>query len=148
MIISPSAFRLLGLELVWGSRNNQPPCRTERKAKEELIFQSSFGVSCDVCSHVWEHLFLKGKLKGKQQQKAKPAHLLWCLMFFKAYDNEIFLSSVLGTTEKTYRKWVWYIAIAISSLYDDIVSSLIYFSFKLVLTLSSNTIIILCCFYL
>ena len=123
MIISPSAFLFLGLEVVRGKHNNQPPRRTERKAKEELIFRSSYGVSCDICSHVWEHLFLKGKLKGKKQQKAKPTHLLWCLMFFKTYDNDIFLSSVLGTTEKTFRKWVWYITITISSLYDDIVSS-------------------------
>ena len=125
MIIAPSAFRLLGWDMIHHIPTNVPINRNacaSNEARQEAEFRSAFGISSAVCSHVWEYLSSSVR-KVNGQEKAKPTHLLWSLMFLKTYGTEIFLCCLLKTTEKTFRKWVWIIIESISNLYDDIVSS-------------------------
>ena len=128
MIIAPSAFRLLGWDMLHHIPINSPINRTTSstiEARREAEFRSAFGVSSAVCSHTWEYLSSSHE-KVKGQTKAKPTHQLWALMFLKTYDTEIFLCSLLSTSERTFRKWVWIMIEAISNLYDDLVSFLIF----------------------
>ena len=124
MIIAPSAFRLLGWDILHHIPINSPinhKTSATIEARQEAEFRAAFGVSSAVCSHTWEYLSSSiQKVNG--QGKAKPTHLLWSLMFLKTYGTEIFLCCLLLTTEKTFRKWVWIMIAAISNLYDDIVS--------------------------
>jgi hypothetical protein len=120
MIITPKAFLGLGLHVGYQQQLMQGvllPLVTSRVTRQKR-FRSLFGVSSDVCSHVWEYAFVNATIPAK----AKPEHLLWCLLFMKTYDSEAVLSTVVGVSEKTFRLWVWRLLEAISLLYDKIVS--------------------------
>ena len=126
MILSPSAFRLLGWDMLRHRPINVPINRATSntiEAREETEFRSAFGVSSDVCSHVWEYMATYETLK-ENGKAARPTHLLWCLMFFKVYNTENFLCSILQTTGKTFQKWIKIMTLAISSLYEVLVSIL------------------------
>ena len=123
MILSPSAFRLLGWDMLRHRPINSAINRATSdsiEAREEAEFRSAFGVSSDVCSHVWEYMVTYETLED-HVKTARPTHLLWSLMFLKVYSTENFLCSLLQTTGKTFRKWVWRMASAISNLYDIVV---------------------------
>lgn len=81
-------------------------------------FNSWFGTSAFVCSKIWKHILLLGPLK----RGCYPKRLLWCLMFMKSYPHEHIISVVLKTTEKTARKWIWYIVELIASISEKVVS--------------------------
>ena len=124
MIIAPSAFRLLGWDIIHRIPINASinhTASTTIEARREAVFRSAFGVSSDVCSHTWEYLSTSNRMV-EGQKKAKPTHLLWALMFLKKYETEIFLCCLLSTTEKTLRKWVWIMIEAVSNIHDDFVS--------------------------
>ena len=36
-----------------------------------------------------------------------PKHLMWGLLFLRCYVKEEVLSTLVGATEKTVRKWIW-----------------------------------------
>lgn len=93
-------------------------------------FRSSFGIGHDVCSQVWELM----TVYGTKPTKSLPKHLLWCLLFMKTYETEVFLSSLVGVAEKSFRKWVWAFIDAISQLYDRVVSTIFFLLFSTVFT--------------
>lgn len=63
-------------------------------------FRAFFGVSPNACSVAW-------KLIKDKPQSSEPKHLLWCLLFLKAYNKEHVNSALTGADEKTFRKWTW-----------------------------------------
>lgn len=75
----------------------------------ERRYRSIFGVTPDVTSSVWN-------LLEDLQSGSQPIHLLWALFFLKSYTTETVNSFIWRTTEKTFRKWVWYFIDKISLL--------------------------------
>lgn len=73
-------------------------------SKSSLIglrkFRSFFGVSPTICELLWTNM--KNKMSGSQTK-----HLLWCLLFLKAYNTEHINASIVNVDEKTFRLWVW-----------------------------------------
>lgn len=61
-------------------------------------FRTFFGVSPDVCSVA--RILIKHKPEGSE-----PKHLLWCLLFLKAYNKEHVNAALVEVDEKTFRKW-------------------------------------------
>jgi hypothetical protein len=121
MIITPKAFLTLGLNVINRPQIFQEVCipHVNGKNSRDKRFRALFGVSCDVCSHVWEYV----NAFEAASTKARPHHLLWCLLFVKTYASEAALSTIVGVTEKTFRLWVWRLIASISSLYNQVVST-------------------------
>jgi hypothetical protein len=68
-------------------------------------FKEMFGCSPFLCSLLWEWLSDPEQLSPSVGIHA--IHLLWALMFLKAYFTEAIGAALCGCDEKTYRKWVW-----------------------------------------
>ncbi|KAI9562432.1 hypothetical protein GHT06_009862 [Daphnia sinensis] len=62
-------------------------------------FRAFFGTSPLVCLVAWDILF------NARPSNSKPEHLLWALMLLKRYSIETFNATVIGVSEKTFRKW-------------------------------------------
>jgi len=102
----------LGLSLV-----NRPSNDSDHSKR---VFKSHYGCSAVVVMKCWSlirSLTLISSVKG-----LKPCHLLWALLFLKAYQTEMVLSSTTKASEKCTRKWVWLIIEAIAALEDHVVS--------------------------
>jgi len=109
----------LGLSLV------DRPSHTDNEYAKR-IFKSHYGVNPIVVMKCWSmihSLTLKASIKGM-----KCCHLLWALMFLKAYQTEMLLSSVTKATEKTSRKWVWLIVEEIAALEEHVVCVCLIFA--------------------
>jgi hypothetical protein len=121
MILTPKTFLVMGLNVVHQNVliKEQIITIVTGKSTKETRFRALFGVSSDVCSHVWEYIVT---LNPTTMAKTKPEHLLWCLLFLKTYNSEAVLSTVVGVTEKTFRLWVWRLIAVISCLYVRLVS--------------------------
>lgn len=72
-------------------------------------FRSFFGVSPNVCSVAW-------KLMKNKPPQAEPKHLLWCLLFLKAYNTEHINATLVEVDEKTFREWTWKFVDLLASL--------------------------------
>ena len=94
--MSVEDFWILGNQLT-GHNVNQ--CR----ATGHRRFREFFGVSPVICSIIWDILVSVQSIPSS----GKPCHLLWTLLFLKRYLTEHVMSSIVGTDEKTIRKWVW-----------------------------------------
>ena len=81
-------------------------------------FKAFFGVSPMLCATTWNWLDADDNVPNR----AGIVHLLWMFLWLKLYDTENVLCSICGTTEKTYRKWVWIMLAAINKI-DDAVST-------------------------
>jgi hypothetical protein len=114
VIYSPSAFLILGLQIA--KKKDARSNKAERR-----FFQSAYGTSPEVCSHTWDYV----NHYKVVPRKASPHHLLWAMIFLKSYASEAFLSALVGTTEKTYRKWIWVMVKSISRLYSKVVSKVL-----------------------
>jgi hypothetical protein len=104
MIYSPLAIRLLAESAVGVS------------SKNDRGFRSHFGCSSDVCSVLWQMMAVN------RPNGMRPTHLLWALLFLKTYSTEDVLAERVGTTRKTYRKWVWTVVELIQALKPRVVS--------------------------
>lgn len=62
-------------------------------------FRAYFGTSPSVCSSAWN------MLADVRPDNSKPEHLLWALLSLKQYCIESVNSTLIGVTEKTFRKW-------------------------------------------
>ena len=76
------------------------------------IFKAHFGLSPLVVAAVWNKLHDEALLPDK----STPVHLIWTLLFLKLYNTAAVLSTMCGTTAKTYRQWVWKMMDALESL--------------------------------
>ena len=90
---------------------------TITNTKSKRSFKAKFGTSPEVCSELWE------RLQPHRPKGALPKHLLRALMFLKLYSSEDVLSDMVGTTRKTFRKWVWLMVKAISKIKPQVVRS-------------------------
>lgn len=86
---------------------------------DDRSFRAHFGTSVDVCLALWEWIRVHPRrpLRGMQ-----PKHLMWTLLFLKVYDTEDVLSSRVGTTRKTFRRWIWRVLLLIQTLKRRVVS--------------------------
>lgn len=91
MIYAPRSFFLLANQSLGGVCN------------DSRAFRAHFGTSIDVCSLLWDGI----RADTRFYRYIQPRHLLWALLFLKTYNTEDVLSSRVGTTPKTFRKWVW-----------------------------------------
>jgi hypothetical protein len=117
VIYSPSSFLYLGLQIA----KERDMIVARSNDAERRFFKSAYGSSPEVCSHTWEYLNHYNVIP----EKAVPKHLLWAMIFIKSYASEGFLSALVGTTEKTYRKWIWLMLQSISHIYSKVVSKMI-----------------------
>lgn len=62
-------------------------------------FRAFFGTSPLVCLVAWDILF------NARPRNSTPEHLLWALMLLKRYSIETFNATLIGVSEKTFRKW-------------------------------------------
>jgi len=62
-------------------------------------FRAFFGTSPQVCVIVWD------KLSTRRPTNSTPEHLLWGLMLLKQYNIESVNATLVGVSEKTFRKW-------------------------------------------
>lgn len=80
-------------------------------------FRSLFGVGLDVCVTAWNLCVASHRLPFK----CRHHHFLWALTFLRIYGTEKLLCRIVGTTRKTYRKWVWPIIRCLASLKPQLV---------------------------
>ena len=81
-------------------------------------FRSFFGTSPEICHDLWDMLSKQDPLPNG----GGPKHLLWALLFLKEYAIEPVLARMVGSDEKTYRKWVKIVVNKLSWLEMDVVS--------------------------
>jgi hypothetical protein len=65
-------------------------------------FRSYFGVSYQLCSHLWKYL---EDTEALRSYEVKKVHLLWTLDLLKGDDTENKLKGRWDADEKTLRKW-------------------------------------------
>ena len=88
-------------------------------AVESMRFRAMFGISAEICSHLWKMIDPCDFTMGKG---AKTCHLLWALMLLKLYATEATLCALAGgVDEKTFRKWSWRFVSAIAELTPNVV---------------------------
>lgn len=85
-----------------------------------IRFNSFFGTSPFICASLWKKILVKKQ--GNLERSASPEFLLWALVFLKTYSKEEVLCTLLSSTTKTVRKWVWYMIRSLFELRNDIVS--------------------------
>lgn len=132
-LITPKEFGRIGRAVWYHEKNdlNQYHFVDEEERTKTLSvsdtkkFHSLFGTSPLVCSIIWKKLIEYNFLP----RKSCPFHMLWALLFLKLYNNESTLSSIVGTSNRTFRKWSWMFVIAIHKLQSFVVSKKIKFSF-------------------
>ena len=99
MKLSWRDFYSLGLHIATNTYTDRSASPTDH---QERIFRSQFGVSWHVCEDVWKMLDFH-----LSDEKRDPKHLLWALLFMKVYGSESTHSNMVGTSSKTFQKWVW-----------------------------------------
>ena len=87
-------------------------------------FRAHFGTTPQICEKLWKMLDPCDQIN----ERAKLKHLLWALLFMKIYGTESVLSSLVGVSEKTFRKWVWLFVEAISYLESEVVRNILFCS--------------------
>ncbi len=83
-------------------------------------FKQMFGCTPTVLGECWVLLS-----KNSEMEDLRPEHLLWACLFLKVYSKESIHATMAGCCEKTFRKYVWAVIIAISDLEPYIVSNTI-----------------------
>jgi hypothetical protein len=125
-IITPTfaadEFETLGLAMMMGKSR-----RAQRRSEKLRLrrFRSFFGADPLQCAIAWFELELIGWNKFKDGVRGvKPDHLLWTLLLMKQYGTEELMSALVGTTEKTFRKWTDFILQGFDKLSSKFVSIL------------------------
>ena len=87
-------------------------------------YAAIFGLSTEHTAILWYRLVEAHYTNSTYSlpSSASPNHLLWGLLFLKAYNTEHVNASVTGVDEKTFRKWAWVVVKAIGDLYNSMVS--------------------------
>ena len=81
----------------------------------ERRFLSTFGVSPQIAVVLWNKIVIP---LTNENKNIRIKHLLWMLMFFKLYAADEVLATLAGTTDKTFRKWVWILIDEFNNNYD------------------------------
>lgn len=72
-------------------------------------FKAIFGLDTWLCELLWLDLI-------EIESIPKKTYLLWALLFLKCYASETVHAALTGVTEKTFRKWAWFVVNAIAKL--------------------------------
>ena len=108
-------FYFLGLTMITnGGRVDRGGTPTLNQGRN---YKSQFGISWFICEDIWTLLD-----EHKESPSREGKHLLWALLFLKVYGNETTHSKIVGTSPKTFRKWVWQILTDIADLKAMVVS--------------------------
>jgi hypothetical protein len=103
-------------------------------------FRAHFGVSYQLCSHLWKYL---EDTEALSSYEVKKVHLLWTLDLLKGDDSENKLKGRWDADEKTLRKWTSLFIEKISDL--GVVSRLrALFVFRVVGSVSHRRLIPFC----
>jgi hypothetical protein len=81
-------------------------------------YRSFFGASPKTCAVIWR------KIERLDQFPVgmKPVHLLWGLYWLWTYAKGEPCAALVGTTRKTFRKWVWLATDCMAALMPSLVS--------------------------
>jgi hypothetical protein len=91
-------------------------------ATAERQFQALYGTNPFMAAILWYEITIAHPWR-QRKNGCQPKHLvLWAMLFLKTYATENLLSAVIGTEEKTYRKWVWFILEGLSRMSPKFVS--------------------------
>lgn len=111
--VTADEFLQLGLAMMQRSSSGSSLISDRR-------FRSHFGVTPDICAHVWDQLLDPTTLPAGASKK----HLLWGLMFLMMYAKEAGNSSMAGgVDESTFRRWAWIFVYEVSWLEGEVVSA-------------------------
>eukprot|EP00541_Cyclophora_tenuis_P002875 CAMPEP_0116555576 /NCGR_PEP_ID=MMETSP0397-20121206/8225_1 /TAXON_ID=216820 /ORGANISM="Cyclophora tenuis, Strain ECT3854" /LENGTH=318 /DNA_ID=CAMNT_0004080865 /DNA_START=230 /DNA_END=1186 /DNA_ORIENTATION=- len=113
MPVSAEEVKVAGLELVFPTNH-----RVFRRADDyfEKKFKTHFGRNSQTCAKVWSEVTKLEWLLERTHQKPQLKHFLWCMNFMHAYRTEGEACTMFDCDEKTWRKWTWVYATAISKL--------------------------------
>ena len=75
-----------------------------------------------MCVTVWNRIINNGAT-ADFKKPPKPVHLLWALLFLKAYNREEMNAAMCGCDEKTFRKWSWFYVEAMADLDSQLVGT-------------------------
>ena len=109
--IPPDAFS------TYGSRMNRHDKENDTQQKK---FRGRFGLDPPVCSYLWYLLCVH---TDSMTEEIRPWYLLYALLRLNSSDSDENLSSVAGCCVKTFRKWSWYMIVAIADLEGEFVST-------------------------
>ena len=112
--IPPDAFS------TYGSRMNRYDKENDTQQKK---FRGRFGLDPPVCSYLWYLLCVH---TDSMTEEIRPWYLLYALLRLNSSDSDENLSSIAGCCAKTFRKWSWYMILAIADLEGEIVSTECY----------------------
>jgi hypothetical protein len=135
-LYSGEEFEQLGLSIMGRAPNGS------NNTKERRFF-SHFGLKAGLVSIVWRELAESNwlQLAGR---KAKPEHLLWCLLFLNNYSVEEVNAAFVHTSERTFREKVWFYAEGIVQLDRKLVSFPQAFCLTIFYSIAYSTIILFC----
>ncbi len=128
-VASSKSFFTLGMSMIMKHKKlNSFKYNTENNR----VFKQNFGVSPLVLFKCWsllmkhcDKLLIKPSLTTPNKRILAPKHLLWTCLFLKSYGKESTNSSIAGTTQKTFRLWVWTVVKQISALEPYVVSDMV-----------------------
>ena len=113
MKLSWELFKDLGLDIVQGSYTFNQRHNTHAVTQTSLKdYITLFGSDWHIVEKVWNLL----DDYGLYQKTRKPDHLLWALLFLRTYSNERVHATLTGSSQKTFRRWVWRVVEEISLL--------------------------------
>ena len=112
---SPALFRMIGEEILGHSVSGN-----SRK------YVAMFGITPLKVHHLWR-LIVEGDDgndgNNRSEKKFAPNHLLWALLLLRSYGREVILATLVGVSEKTFRKWAWMMIEELARI-ENLVSSL------------------------
>jgi hypothetical protein len=86
-------------------------------------FVLHFGTTPLIYQCLWAFLI---QFKVVIPKGGMPYHLPWALLFMKCYTSEQVLANMVGTTPKTFWKWIWPFVAEIARLEPIVMSKRIY----------------------
>ena len=112
-------MEVVGLELLFGVHH-----RVYRRAEDYRLkkFTTHYGKNPRICSILWKEIIRDKWILRKTKGKPKVKHFLWGMHFMHVYDTEAVSSTTFDCDEKTWRKWTWVYAEAVSRLAPKLVS--------------------------
>ena len=119
-ISSADDLERLGLVLLFGENHR---ILRRKECYRKKVFRCHYGHNPSMGLNLW-NLIKKDKWLNKVTGSNPPNvdHFLWSLYFMYIYDTETRSASRFKCDEKTWRKWTWTYAIAMSRLVKKLVS--------------------------
>lgn len=119
MIATKELFDQVAMETIgWPSHRRWRS--TDRDSRIRALFGAPLNVISDLWNRVWKKLSKNERL-NLIKDGVHYKHLLYALVFIKAYSTEdIHCSIVDWPPAKTFRKWSWYFVKKISELKNDV----------------------------